>query len=70
MLVLTRLPQEKVFIHVPPSKVERTIEVVYISRSTRIGARLGFEAEPDIAIVREEVPREKGATGCSENKRS
>jgi carbon storage regulator len=54
MLVLSRGRGESVFVTVPPSDRERTIEVMAVEiRGDK--ARLGFEADRDITVHRSEV---------------
>jgi carbon storage regulator len=54
MLVLTRQPDEGCVITFPPSATEQRVRVVVVDvRGDR--TRLGFEAEREIAIHRDEV---------------
>lgn len=56
MLVLSRAVSEKTRITVPPSAFERVIEVVPVEvRGRQQKVRIGFEADRDIRIVREDV---------------
>lgn len=57
-LVLSRKINERVMIEVPPSTYPQTIEVVVVDiRGDK--SRLGFRAEPEIVIDREEVLKAK-----------
>ena len=54
MLVLSRKEKERVFITVPPSSVEQTIEVSVVSvRGERV--RIGFDADQTVIVHRQEV---------------
>lgn len=54
MLVLSRKEHERVFIKVPPSSVEQTIEVSVVSfRGDKV--RIGFEADRRVIVHRQEV---------------
>lgn len=60
MLVLSRKPSESIFLDVPPSPLPRRIQVCVV----RLGpntAKIGFTADKDVNIAREEVckPREE-----------
>jgi carbon storage regulator CsrA len=60
MLVLTRKKSEGIAIKVPPSNVEQTIHVMVVDvRSAEDvmsrKVRLGFEAEAEVSIWRDEV---------------
>ena len=54
MLVLTRRPNEKVIITIPPSQEETVVVVTYVSHQGPI-AKLGFDAPKDTIIHRQEV---------------
>ena len=54
MLVLTRHPDERIVIKVPPSNVEQKI-IVQLCRLETDRVRLGFDAPVDIEILREEL---------------
>ncbi len=53
-LVLSRRPDEKITIKVPPSSEEQTIEVKCLQPNGK-QSRLGFSAEKHINIVRNEL---------------
>ena len=58
MLVLTRKKDQKITITVPPSDKERVIEVTLVEVKTGYPvhrARIGFEADRDIIIVRDDA---------------
>lgn len=54
MLILSRQREEKTFIVVPPSTVQRIVEVC-VSDIRGDKVRLGFKADKDIAVHRGEV---------------
>ena len=53
MLVLSRNPGESVELFGPDGRLLATITYIYLSSTKAI--RVGFEAEPDITIVRSEI---------------
>jgi len=54
MLVLSRKPDEKIVITVPPSEQPQTIEMRICSvRNDKV--RIGFDADRDVTIHRQEV---------------
>ena len=57
MLCLGRKEQEQVILIVPPSDVEQTIEVMVV-RITSDNVRLGFQADKEVEIYREELGRQ------------
>lgn len=65
MLVLTLTEDNAIDITVPPSPTARTVRIVLPgTQGTR--ARLGFEAERDISILRDDaVNKEKSCTGST-----
>lgn len=54
MLVLSRKPDERIRIEIPPSNVTRVVELILIETRGSV-ARLGFTADKDITITRTEL---------------